>query len=98
MSELFEELDTGSFPPPRKFQAEANRVNGTGPAAPPPPTTTTTTSSSSGGQRERGSSGGVTVQINLHPGVDLSNRAEAERMARQLLPAIENLNRRGLRS
>jgi hypothetical protein len=79
------------------IEAARNRVNGTGPAAPPAPTTTTTTSSGSSGQRERGSSGGVTLQINLHPGVDLSNRAEAERMARQLMPAIENLNRRGMR-
>lgn len=80
------------------IEAARNRVNGTGPAAPPAPTTTTTTSSGSAGQRERGSTGGVTLQINLHPGVDLSNRAEAERMARQLMPAIENLNRRGMRS
>lgn len=42
--------------------------------------------------------GAPVININLSPGVDLSNRAEAERMARQLIPAIENLARRGLRS
>jgi TP901 family phage tail tape measure protein len=42
--------------------------------------------------------GALVININLSPGVDLSNRAEAERMARQLIPAIENLARRGLRS
>ncbi|RYF77399.1 MAG: hypothetical protein EOO29_21535, partial [Comamonadaceae bacterium] len=66
---------------------------------PAPPTTT----SSSGG-RGRGGGGGISapsgplVQIVLNPGVDLSNRAEAERMARQLMPVIENLNRRGFRA
>lgn len=42
--------------------------------------------------------GAPVVNVYLSPGVDLSNRAEAERMARQLIPAIENLARRGLRS
>ncbi|MBD9395138.1 phage tail tape measure protein [Acidovorax sp. ACV01] len=61
-------------------------------------------SSSSQGRRPgRGSGvsagpGAPVININLSPGVDLSNRAEAERMARQLIPAIENLARRGLRS
>ncbi len=50
---------------------------------------------SGGSGVSRGS--GPVIQIVLNPGVDLSNRAEAERMARQLMPAIENLNRRGFR-
>jgi hypothetical protein len=50
---------------------------------------------SGGSGVSRGS--GPVIQIVLNPGVDLSNRAEAERMARQLMPAIENLNRRGYR-
>jgi len=55
------------------------------------------------GERDRSGGSGVSrgsgpvIQIVLNPGVDLSNRAEAERMARQLMPAIENLNRRGFR-
>ena len=55
------------------------------------------------GERDRSVGSGVSrgsgpvIQIVLNPGVDLSNRAEAERMARQLMPAIENLNRRGFR-
>ena len=60
-------------------------------------------SGSQGGRPGRGSGvspgpGAPVININLSPGVDLSNRAEAERMARQLIPAIENLARRGLRS
>lgn len=88
----------GKFEADQRTQFLQNQGGGTSRQPAPPPTTTTTTSSSSTGQRDRGSSSGVTLQINLHPGVDLSNRAEAERMARQLMPAIDNLTRRGLRS
>ncbi len=35
------------------------------------------------------------VNITLQPGVDLSNRAQAEQIARTLMPAIQNLTRRG---
>ncbi len=45
-----------------------------------------------------GVSTGPVINITLNPGVDLSNRAEAERMARMLIPAIETLNRRGFRA
>lgn len=60
-------------------------------------------SSSQGRRPGRGSGvsagpGAPVINITISPGVDLSNRAEAERMARQLIPAIENLTRRGLRS
>lgn len=67
---------------------------GGAPSAPPAGGSTTTTHEGTG----RPASSGVTLQIVLNPGVDLSNRAEAERMARQLIPAIENLTRRGLRA
>ncbi len=36
------------------------------------------------------------VVINLQPGVDLSNKAQAEQIARSLMPAIQNLTRRGV--
>lgn len=65
----------------------------------------------SGGGRDSGQSSGggggaaaprtaeavqnINVAINLHPGVDLKNRAETENIARALIPAINNLNRRG---
>lgn len=45
-----------------------------------------------------GVSSGPVINITLNPGVDLSNRGEAERMARMLIPAIETLNRRGFRA
>lgn len=50
-----------------------------------------------GGVSAGSGAGGIAPVINIHlaPGVDLSNRAEAERMARQLIPAIETLSRRG---
>lgn len=67
---------------------------GGAPSAPPAGGSSTTTHESTG----RPASSGVTLQIVLNPGVDLSNRAEAERMARQLIPAIENLTRRGMRA
>lgn len=67
---------------------------GGAPSAPPAGGSSTTTHESAG----RPASSGVTLQIVLNPGVDLSNRAEAERMARQLIPAIENLTRRGMRA
>ncbi|MBW8463909.1 MAG: tape measure protein [Acidovorax sp.] len=62
----------------------------------------TSSSAALGGGGGRGVSSGVSagpvINITLNPGVDLSNRAEAERMARQLIPAIQSLNRRGFRS
>ncbi|MNV53671.1 hypothetical protein D3C71_1458280 [compost metagenome] len=53
-----------------------------------------------GGVSAGSGAGGIAPVINIHlaPGVDLSNRAEAERMARQLIPAIETLSRRGFRA
>lgn len=54
-------------------------------------------SGGSGSSSSGAPSSGVSLQINLHPGVDLSNRASVEQMARLLIPAIENLTRRGLR-
>lgn len=60
-----------------------------------------TSGSSGGGGIDRGSRGGTSsapvINIVLNPGVDLSNKAEAERIARALIPAISNLGRRGLR-
>ena len=38
---------------------------------------------------------GTNVTINLGAGVNMSNRAEVEKLARTLMPAIEGLNRRG---
>ncbi len=39
---------------------------------------------------------GSVVNITLQPGVDLSNRMQVEQIARSLMPAIENLSRRGV--
>ena len=54
--------------------------------------------SGGGGGLDRGNRGGIVFSptIVLNPGVDLSNKAEAERIARALIPAIGNLSRRGL--
>ncbi|WP_426307824.1 phage tail tape measure protein [Acidovorax facilis] len=54
-----------------------------------------------GGVSAGSGAGGIAPVINIHlaPGVDLSNRAEAERMARlYLIPAMETLTRRGYRA
>lgn len=94
-------------------ELEAALLNGIGtkpkegaPAAPAPPTRTTggsDTSSDDDGRGNRGGGSGVSsgpdLHIHLAPGVDLSNRAEAERMARlYLIPAMETLARRGFRA
>lgn len=42
------------------------------------------------------SGAGSNVTINLGAGVNMSNRAEVEKLARTLIPAIEGLNRRGV--
>lgn len=51
--------------------------------------------SSNGGGSAPPAASTPNVTINLQPGVDLNNRAEAEAIARALIPAINNLNRRG---
>ncbi|KQO23495.1 hypothetical protein ASF16_04855 [Acidovorax sp. Leaf78] len=86
-------------------ELEARLLNGVGGSSstsssssrPAAPTTATTSSSGSSG-RGGGSGMSTGITINVYPGADLSNRADAERMARQLIPVIENLNRRGMRS
>ena len=45
--------------------------------------------------RPTNSGAGTNVTINLGAGVNMSNRAEVEKLARTLMPAIEGLNRRG---
>lgn len=42
------------------------------------------------------SGAGSNVTINLGAGVNMSNRADVEKLARTLIPAIEGLNRRGV--
>lgn len=95
-------------------ELEAALLNGIGakpkdgaPAAPAPPTRPSgggsTSDDADDGRRNRGGGSGVSsgpdIHIHLAPGVDLSNRAEAERMARlYLIPAIETLTRRGFRA
>jgi TP901 family phage tail tape measure protein len=88
-------------------ELEARLLNGVGGSSgsgssgsrPAAPVTSTNSSGSSSGGRSGGiSAGGPVIQIVLNPGVDLSNRAEADRMARQLMPAIANLTRRGMGS
>ena len=46
--------------------------------------------------RPTNSGAGSNVTINLGAGVNMSNRADVEKLARTLIPAIEGLNRRGV--
>lgn len=48
-----------------------------------------------GGASGGAAAGNTVVNITLQPGVDLSSRSHAEAMARQLMPAIKDLERRG---
>jgi TP901 family phage tail tape measure protein len=58
-------------------------------------TTDTTRPGPAGGGSGSGSGMSSGVSINLYPGVDFSSRAEAERLARFLAPAIKDLQRKG---
>jgi len=58
-------------------------------------TTETTRPGPAGGGSGSGSGMSSGVSINLYPGVDFSSRAEAERLARFLAPALKDLQRKG---
>lgn len=42
--------------------------------------------------------GAINLTINVAPGVNMSSRADVEGLARAILPAVENLQRKGLRA
>lgn len=80
----------------RAQQTPQGGGGGSGSGSAPVPTGSSSSSGSGSGSSGGGSgiSAGSGVQIILQPGVDFSNRGEAERLARFIAPALKELQRK----
>lgn len=80
----------------RRNAQQTPQGGGGGSGSAPVPTGSSSPSGSSSGSSGGGSgiSAGAGVQIILQPGVDFSNRGEAERLARFIAPALKELQRK----
>ena len=79
-----------------KDKQEANRA---APEPPPPPPPARTPEPTPPPQQQRGGSAsmGVNVTINVAAGANLADRGQVEMLARAIMPAIDNLQRKGVR-